>query len=105
ALARSCRATVEIWLRGDAAIEFAVELVGADLSREIDDQSLGQRGHAVVPRHHFRIGDVFDWHELEQRIVMDEFVELARADAEARDDLAGMQRLLTPGDHALLDEI
>ena len=36
---------------------------------------------------------------------MEEFVEPARADAEARDDLAGMQRLLTPGDHALLDEI
>ena len=38
-------------------------------------------------------------------IVVDEFVEPARADAEARDDLAGMQRLVTPGDHALLDEI
>jgi hypothetical protein len=105
ALAGSGGAAVEIWLRGDAAIELAVELVGADLSGEIDDQSLGQRGHAIVLRHHFRIGHVFDRHELEQRIVMDEFVEPARANAEARDDLARMQRLVTSSDHALLDEI
>ena len=96
---------MKLRLGGHAAIELAVELVGADLARQIDDEGLRERRHFVVLRHHRRIGHIFDWPELEQRIVVEKIVEPARADGEARDDLAGMQRLVAPGDDALLDEI
>jgi hypothetical protein len=105
ALFRSRGAAMEIGLGRDAAIELAVKLVGADLAGQINDEGLGQRRHLVIARHDFRIGDVLDRPELEQRIVVQKIVEPAGADAEARDDLAGMQGLVTPGDHALLDKI
>ena len=59
----------------------------------------------MVLRHHDRIGDIFYGHKLEQRVVVQKFIKPARTDAEARDDLARMQRLVTPGDHSLFDEI
>ena len=58
--ARCGGAAVKVGLSGDAAIELAAELVGADLARQIDDEGLGQRRHFVVLRHHFWIGDILD---------------------------------------------
>src|SRR5712671_6901063 len=46
-LARSSGAAVKVGLSGDAAIELAAELVGADLARQIDDEGLGQRCHFI----------------------------------------------------------
>ena len=105
ALARSSGAAVKVGQSGDAAIELAAELVGADLARQIDDEGLGQRRHFIVLCHHLGIGDVLDRPKLKQRVIVQVFIEPARTDTEAGDDLAGMQSLMAPGDHALFDEI
>ena len=67
---------MKVGLSGDTAIEFAVELVGADLPCQIDGQGLGQGRHLIVLRHHFGISDVLDRPKLKQRIIVEEFVEL-----------------------------
>src|SRR6476646_9433896 len=105
ALARSSGAAVKVGQSGDAAIELAAELVGADLARQIDDEGLGQRRHFVVPGHRFRIGDVLDRPKLKQWVIVQVFIVPARTDTEAGDDLAGMQSLMAPGDYALFNEI
>ena len=94
ALARCGGAAVKVGLSGDAAIELAAELVGADLARQIDDEGLGQRRHFIVLCHHLGIGDVLDRPKLKQRVIVQVFIEPARTDTEAGDDFAGMQSLL-----------
>ena len=42
ALGRSGGAAMKVGLGGNAAIEFTVELVSADLARQVDDEGLGE---------------------------------------------------------------
>src|SRR5262245_11174087 len=105
ALARCGGTAMEVGLGGDAAIELALVLVSTDLAGQVDNEGLGQRRHLVVLRHHFWIGDILDRPKLKQRVIMQEFIEPARTNTEAGDDLAGMQSLMAPGDHPLLDKI
>ena len=89
ALARLGGAPMEIGLGGDAAIELALVLVGADLAGQVDDESLGQRRHFVVLRHHFGIGDILIG-RTQTAGYRARTRRAARTDAEAGDDLAGM---------------
>ena len=91
--------------RRDAAVEPALELIGADLPRQIDREGLRQRNHGVVPRNNRGVCDILDRSELEQRVVVDEIIEFARAEAKARDHPTGVQRLLRAGDDASLDQV
>jgi hypothetical protein len=103
--ARCGGAAVKVGLGGDAAVELALVLVSTDLAGQVDDESLGQRRHFVVLRHHCGIGDILDRPKLKQRVIVQKLIKPTRTDAEAGDDLAGMQSLMAPGDHALFNEI
>src|SRR5262249_38329755 len=96
---------VKIGLSGDTTIELAMELISADSACQIDSEGLGQGHHLIVPRHHFGISDVLDGPKFKKRIIVQEFIEPARTDTEAGDDLAVMHSLMTHGDPPLLDEI
>jgi hypothetical protein len=63
------------------------------------------RDHALVPRDVERVVREVAGPHLHDGVVVDPLIEVAASHEERRDRLAGEQRLLPPGDHALLHEV
>ena len=98
------RAAVEIHLPADAGEEFRADGVGADLAGQVNFQRGVDGHHFVLLADDGRVVDVFGRMKREQRIVVHVIVNLLRAEAEAGDDFAVVNRLAFAGDGAALDE-
>ena len=105
AAARLGRAAVEIHLPADAGEKFRADGIGADLAGEVNFQRGVDGHHLVLLADDGRVVDVFGRMEREQRIVVHVIVELLRAEAEAGDDFAAVNRLAVAGDGAALDQV
>ena len=79
---------------------FVADRVGAHLARQVHLQGGVDRHHLVLPADDARVVDVLRGVEGEGGIVVDEIVELLRAQAEAGHHLAAVQGLALAVDHA-----
>jgi len=89
----------------DAAEEHRAEGVGAHLAGEIHLQRRVDRDHVVVLGDEERIVRVLRRVHLDDRVVVDEFIQLAAAGGEAADDLAGIEHLFASGNHAAFGQL
>ncbi len=88
---------MEVGSGRQAAVLQAVEPLGADLSRQVDRERLGDRDHPLVPGDLHRVADVLDRVHGEAVVGLEHVVEPPGAHRPAADH--------GPGDHALVDEL
>ena len=101
----SGRAPYEIGLGRYPAVELTLELIGANLAREIDGEGLCHRDHLVIRCDRLELADTLDGLKFESRVVIDKVVEPFRSHAVAGYDFARMQGLLPACDDTFVDEV
>src|SRR5215475_4247794 len=99
------RTTDEARLRGHSAVEFAFELVDADLAREIDRKGLGDRNHVRLAGDLLGMAHLIYWEQLNTRVIIYKVVEPSRSHAIAGDNTIAVTGLAATCHHAGLNQV
>lgn len=95
----------EVDLSTEAGVHAGADRVGADLAGQVDLDARVDGGHFRVLADDFGVVDVVDLQHLDERVVVDEVVELLGAHEETADDSAAVDLLLVVRDASLLHQI
>src|SRR5687767_12101379 len=98
------RAADEVHLAADARELPRADGVGADLTRQVNLDGRVDGRHLRVAADDRRVVDVGDVEHRHLRVIVHEVIKPARAEDEARDELAGVDALLRAVDDAPFDE-
>src|SRR5262249_27785821 len=90
---------------GPSAVEFALELVDADLAREIDRKSLGDRNHVRLAGDLLGMAHLIYWKQLNTRVIVYKVVEPSGSHAIAGDNTIAITCLAATCHHAGLNQV
>src|SRR5215467_9585823 len=99
------RTTNETRLRGHSAVEFALELVDADLAREIDRKGLGDRNNVRLAGDLLGMAHLIYWKQLNTRVIVYKVVEPSGSHAIAGDNTIAITCLAATCHHAGLNQV